>query len=122
MNALSIPALGGQIYAMPGMRTELNLLADAPGSFAGRNTQFSGDGFFRPEFSRLSPLPMLISRPSSPRPRRGTAQLDSATYGALARPTETPAPKLFAPVEPDLFASIIARYAAMPHPGMEHGQ
>ncbi|MHA7772344.1 ubiquinol oxidase subunit II [Roseibium sp. M-1] len=45
MNSLMIPALGGQIYAMAGMRSELNLLADGPGTFTGRNTMYSGDGF-----------------------------------------------------------------------------
>ena len=45
MNSLMIPALGGQIYAMAGMRSELNLIADGPGTFNGRNTMYSGDGF-----------------------------------------------------------------------------
>ena len=33
MNSFFIPGLGGQIYAMAGMRTELNLLAYDPGEF-----------------------------------------------------------------------------------------
>jgi cytochrome o ubiquinol oxidase subunit 2 len=45
MNSFYVPALGGQIYAMAGMRTEFNLKADAPGRSAGRNTQHSGAGF-----------------------------------------------------------------------------
>jgi len=40
-----IPQLGSQVYAMAGMQTELNLIADAPGRFVGRNTQYSGRGF-----------------------------------------------------------------------------
>ncbi|MGD9026424.1 MAG: cytochrome ubiquinol oxidase subunit II, partial [Methyloceanibacter sp.] len=39
MNSLVIPALGGQIYAMAGMQTRLNLLADEEGTFWGRNVQ-----------------------------------------------------------------------------------
>jgi len=39
MSSFYIPALGGQIYAMAGMETRLHLLADAPGTFTGRNTQ-----------------------------------------------------------------------------------
>ena len=45
MNSFMIPALGGQIYAMAGMETKLNLLADRAGQFTGRNYQYSGDGF-----------------------------------------------------------------------------
>ncbi|MDB5541102.1 MAG: cytochrome bo3 quinol oxidase subunit 2 [Devosia sp.] len=109
MNAFSIPALGGQIYAMPGMRAELNLLADAPGIFVGRNTQFSGDGFPDQTFPDIASTEadfesFLQEAKSSP------ATLDSATYAAVSKPTETPAQQLFAPVEPGLFAAIIAKY------------
>src|SRR3712207_254161 len=45
MNSFYIPGLGGQIYAMAGMRTELNLISDGPATFVGRNTQYSGRGF-----------------------------------------------------------------------------
>ncbi|MCP4406393.1 MAG: ubiquinol oxidase subunit II, partial [Gammaproteobacteria bacterium] len=44
MNSFFIPALGGQIYAMAGMQTQLHLLADEPGRFVGKNMQYSGDG------------------------------------------------------------------------------
>lgn len=37
MNSFMIPALGGQIYAMAGMRTRISLLAEREGVFAGRN-------------------------------------------------------------------------------------
>jgi cytochrome o ubiquinol oxidase subunit 2 len=45
MQALLIPRLSGQIYAMAGMRTQQYLQADGAGRFVGRNTQFNGDGF-----------------------------------------------------------------------------
>ncbi len=45
MNSLEIPQLAGQIYAMTGMRTKLNLIANQRGSFSGMSTNFSGDGF-----------------------------------------------------------------------------
>src|SRR5262249_46585306 len=45
MNSFYVPALAGQIYAMAGMQTRLQMLADAPGRFVGRNTQYSGGGF-----------------------------------------------------------------------------
>src|SRR3989442_1619101 len=45
MNSLYIPQLGGQVYAMAGMQTRLNLVADRAGTFDGMSSQFSGDGF-----------------------------------------------------------------------------
>ena len=36
MQSFVIPALGGQIYAMPGMTTKLNLIADQLGNHGGR--------------------------------------------------------------------------------------
>lgn len=45
MQSFMVPALAGQIYAMPGMVTDLNLMANAEGEATGRNTQFNGVGF-----------------------------------------------------------------------------
>ncbi len=45
MNSFMIRKLGGQIYAMAGMETQLNLKTEQTGSYEGRNMQFSGDGF-----------------------------------------------------------------------------
>jgi cytochrome o ubiquinol oxidase subunit 2 len=45
MNSLWIPQLAGQIYAMPAMKTELNLIADQKGDFRGSSANLSGVGF-----------------------------------------------------------------------------
>ena len=45
MNSFWIPHLGGQIYAMPKMRTELNLIANETGDFRGSSANLSGEGF-----------------------------------------------------------------------------
>jgi cytochrome o ubiquinol oxidase subunit II len=45
MNSFWIPQLGGMIYAMPAMRTQLHLIADAPGVFRGASANISGEGF-----------------------------------------------------------------------------
>lgn len=45
MNSFWIPALGGQIYAMPKMKTELHLMADKIGDFRGSSANISGEGF-----------------------------------------------------------------------------
>jgi len=45
MNAIFIPGLAGQIYAMTGMCTQMFVIAGQPGTYRGMATQFSGDGF-----------------------------------------------------------------------------
>ncbi len=45
MNAIFIPGLAGQIYAMTGMCTQMSVIAGKPGVYRGLSTQFSGDGF-----------------------------------------------------------------------------
>ncbi|KFE34203.1 cytochrome ubiquinol oxidase subunit II [Thioclava atlantica] len=57
MQSLLIPRLGSQIYAMKGMRTQLNLAADGPGRFEGRNTQYNGKGFSAQSFTAVAMRP-----------------------------------------------------------------
>ncbi|MBS0625491.1 MAG: COX aromatic rich motif-containing protein [Verrucomicrobia bacterium] len=45
MNSFWIPHLGGQIYAMPGMKTLLHLIADEAGEYRGCSANLSGEGF-----------------------------------------------------------------------------
>ena len=45
MNSFWIPQLGGQIYAMPGMRTKLHLIAHEIGEYRGSSAHLSGKGF-----------------------------------------------------------------------------
>ncbi|HYK72084.1 MAG TPA: cytochrome aa3 quinol oxidase subunit II [Pseudoneobacillus sp.] len=54
MQSFWVPALGGQKYAMNKMETELILLADNPGSYLGRNTNFNGKGYADMEFEVLA--------------------------------------------------------------------
>ncbi len=57
MQSFLIPALGSQIYAMPGMVTKLHLLANTPGSFRGENTQYNGEGFYQQDFTAKAMAP-----------------------------------------------------------------
>ena len=45
MNSFWIPQLGGQIYSMTGMTTQLHLMADGPGDYAGKAVEINGDGY-----------------------------------------------------------------------------
>ena len=54
MNSFWIPRLGGQMYAMSGMSTKLNLMADGPGVYNGSSANISGEGFASMKFKAKS--------------------------------------------------------------------
>lgn len=53
MNSFFIPSLGSQIYAMPGMQTKLNLIANKIGIYKGFSSNYSGHGFSNMKFQVL---------------------------------------------------------------------
>ncbi len=57
MQSLLIPALGGQIYAMGGMVTQLHLEATRLGRFLGENTMYNGNGFHQQQFTAVAMTP-----------------------------------------------------------------
>jgi len=114
MNSLSIPALGGQIYAMAGMQTRLNLLADRAGTFPGRNTMFNGDGFSAQTFSAEAVDSANYAAFLAEARATGTT-LDGAGFEQLAQPTIAGPVKLYSAVAPNLFQTIISSHGSMPH-------
>lgn len=120
MQSFMIPALGSQIYAMAGMVTELNLLADRPGVLMGQNTQFNGFGFQAQKFQALA-MPPADFAGWIAQAKAGDRPLDVATYGLVSRKGTLadlrddfdfdPARGLiFSAVEPALFSRVVARY------------
>jgi cytochrome o ubiquinol oxidase subunit 2 len=61
MQSFFIPALGGQIYAMGGMVTQLHLQASQPGCSLGENTMYSGNGFHFQKFTAVAMHPGAFS-------------------------------------------------------------
>ena len=109
MNSFFIPALGGQIYAMAGMQTRLHLLADAPGRFVGRNTQYSGAGFSDQQFeaiaTSLQDFDAWVAKV-----KQSPDRLDAAAYRALAAPSKGHPVTYYSAVAPNLFDTIVAKY------------
>ena len=106
MQSLLFPRLAGQIYAMAGMKTELNIAADEPGTYRGENVQFNGDGFQRQSFP-------LIARPAADfgrwlaGARAQATTLDRTGYSKLAARSVLSGPEIFGSVAPGLFQSIL---------------
>lgn len=57
-----IPQLGGQKYAMSDMVTKLRLVAEHEGSFMGKNSNFSGEGFAHMDFEALAMSPEAFDK------------------------------------------------------------
>ena len=113
MNSFLVPALGGQIYAMAGMTTELNLQANETGRFRGRNTQYSGDGFAMQFFEAVAMTEeefdqWVTNARSQPNPLSNTA------YEQLAEPSIDHGVEYFSTVQPGLFEQILRKYARRP--------
>ncbi len=108
MQSLLIPQLAGQIYAMAGMTTQLNLAASRPGVYRGENTQFNGTGFQNEKFDVIA-LPTVDFEDWVSRARGSANPLDDAAYAELFKRSSPPQPIVFSSVPQLLFKRILAR-------------
>src|SRR5258708_15310030 len=83
MNSFYVPPLAGQIYAMAGMQTPLQMLAHAPVKFVGRNTQYSGGGFSDQYFEVWATSPADFDAWVA-KAKQSSDKLDTAGYARLA--------------------------------------
>jgi cytochrome o ubiquinol oxidase subunit 2 len=109
MTSFFIPRLGSQIYAMAGMRTKLHLLADKPGTYIGRNFQFSGRGYSAMHFKAIATSKAKFRKWVS-RVRQSQRKLTVAALKRLAKPSVGHAATYYASVRPHLFRYIIHQY------------
>ena len=115
MNTFFVPQLGSMIYTMNGMRTQLNLQADQPGTFRGMSAHFSGDGFSDMNF-QMHALSADAYAAWLETARHSGRSLDSAGYNVLTRQGTQAVPTVYAAVEPDLFERVLLR-SLPPGPG-----
>ncbi|TRL38820.1 MULTISPECIES: ubiquinol oxidase subunit II [Rhizobium] len=106
MNSFYIPALAGQIYAMPGMQTKLHAVMNKEGVYEGFSANYSGDGFsgMRFKFHGLSNAAFgdWVSRVKS----QGSA-LNRDAYLKLERPSSRVPVTYYATVENGLYDAIL---------------
>lgn len=110
MNSFYVPQLAGQIYAMAGMQTRLQMLADQPGKFVGRNSMYSGGGFSHQHFEVQS-MSQADFDAWIAKARQAPAKLDAGTYPALAAKSKANPITFYSTVEPGLYESIIMKYS-----------
>lgn len=106
MNSFYIPALAGQIYAMPGMRTELHAVINEPGEYKGFSANYSGAGFSGMYFTFHGMSDGDFDAWVATAKSNGTT-LDRAAYLELEKPSQNEPPRPFASVEPGLFEAIV---------------
>jgi len=109
MNSFWIPQLGGQIYAMPGMSTQLNLIANRTGNFHGSSANISGAGFAGMAFTAKSSSSddfnaWVRSAQQSSR------SLNSSTYKQLSQPSQYNPVAYYSKPQPELYNLVVAKY------------
>jgi cytochrome o ubiquinol oxidase subunit II len=109
MNSFFIPQLGGQIYAMAGMQTQLHLIANEAGDYAGASANFSGKGFSDMKFRAIATSNADFAAWVQ-KVKASPGQLSPDVYNSLAAPSEKNPVHYFAHVDSALFNNIIAKY------------
>jgi cytochrome o ubiquinol oxidase subunit 2 len=120
MNAFFIPQLGSMIYTMNGMTTQLNLRADAPGTFRGLSSHYSGDGFSGMHFE-VRAVPPEQFEAWIAETRKAGPTLDPASYAELTKQSMNTRPATFSATDPTLFQQIVTQQLP-PGPGPQTGR
>ncbi len=115
MNSFWIPQLGGQMYAMSGMSTHLNLMADETGEYRGSSANISGKGFAGMNFMAKSTSEAEFNKWIKSADKSPSLNMDS--YDALAKPSENNPVAYYRLAQNDLYNQVVAKY--MPYHG--HG-
>lgn len=108
MQSLLMPQLAGQIYAMAGMRTQLNIAANRAGVFLGENTQYNGDGFHDQKFDVIA-LAGPDYQAWTTKTQNSAEPFDSDSFSQLFRKSTSAKPVFYSATPSDLFEHILAR-------------
>ncbi len=116
MNSFWIPNLGGQVYAMSGMSTQLHLSASGTGTYPGSSANISGKGFAGMTFTAKSTSPADFGNWIHTA-QQSSDKLSMDTYTALARPSEHTPVALYTSPAANLYDNIIMKYMMPEHDG-----
>jgi cytochrome o ubiquinol oxidase subunit 2 len=109
MNSFWIPQLGGQIYAMPAMRSKLHLIAHQEGVFTGSSANLSGTGFagmmFKAKACTQDEFNAWVQEV-----KQAPGLLNQDTYDSLVMPSANQPVSTYLLQVEDLFDRIIMKY------------
>jgi cytochrome o ubiquinol oxidase subunit II len=109
MNSFWIPQLSGQIYAMTGMVTQLHVMADKPGEYAGKAVEINGEGYadmtFGVKTSTKNDFEEWVAKV-----RESPHRLNENVYDELSKPFIDSSIVYYSSIEKDLFDKIVVKY------------
>lgn len=118
MNAFSVPALAGMIYAMPGMETQLQAVMNKPGDYPGMSTNYSGAGFSHMRFN-FRALDAAGFDAWVQQVKASSEQLDRPAYLELEKPSIADPVHRYGRVDADLYHAVLNRCVAPVQPCMD---
>ena len=108
MNSFYVPALAGQIYAMPGMQTKLHAVINTAGVYDGFSANYSGKGFSHMRFKFLGLPPTEFAQWVQMNKTAGSA-FGRVDYLKLEQPSEKEPVRRYASVDSGLYEAILNR-------------
>lgn len=109
MNSFWIPQLGGQVYAMSGMSTQLHLEASKAGDYRGSSANISGTGFAGMSFTAEARSPQDF-RQWAMQAQHSKQRLTEADYLKLAKPSQQNPRATYSHVQANLYDTIVMKY------------
>lgn len=106
MNSFFVPALAGQVYAMPGMQTKLHAVINKPGVYEGFSANYSGSGFSGMHFAFHGLAEGDFNKWVAD-VRAGGGKLGRDEYLQLEKPSENVPVTRFGAVEAGLYKAIL---------------
>jgi cytochrome o ubiquinol oxidase subunit 2 len=111
MSSFWIPELGSQIYAMAAMQTQMSLMADTTGTYAGKDTEINGAGYSGMTFTAKSTSQADFNAWVASVEQSSTyPALTMDAYNVLAAPSENSQPAYYSSVDPSLYNDILMKY------------
>ncbi|MDR3642278.1 MAG: COX aromatic rich motif-containing protein [Candidatus Doudnabacteria bacterium] len=111
MSLFWIPQLGGEMAAMQGMVTGINLMATQTGTFTGQNSEINGEGYARMKFTVNS-----TSRANFDAwvagVKKNSPMLNEEEYNKLIPPSQNNAPAYYGSVDANLYNNVVMKFTA----------
>ncbi len=114
MNSFYIPALAGQIYAMPGMQTTLSAVINKAGDYDGMSANYSGGGFSNMRF-KFHGVDQAGFNAWVAQAKASPLALDRPAYLALEQPSKKVPVQRFGTVTEKLFDAVVNRCVDTSH-------
>ena len=121
MNSFFVPALAGQIYAMPGMQTQLNAVMNQRGEYEGFSANYSGAGFSGMHF-KFYGMGAGDFQSWVQAARASGERLTHERYLQLQRPSEREPVQRYGSVATGLYEAILNQSVSQPTLAADRGE